>query len=51
MLELVGDLGGVLEILILIFGVMLLPISEHSFVIKAISGACIYKLGDLEQLH
>ena len=34
--DLLGDLGGVAEIVIFVFGVFLLPVSEHSFVIKAL---------------
>ena len=33
--DLLGDLGGVLEVIMIIFGMFLYPISEHSFVIKA----------------
>lgn len=33
--DLLGDLGGVSEIIILVFGIFLLPISRHSFTIKA----------------
>ena len=36
MLDLFGELGGVLEIVILILGSFLLPISRHSFYIEAI---------------
>ena len=32
-----GDLGGVLEVLIGFLGVVLYPISEHSFIMKALS--------------
>jgi hypothetical protein len=31
-----SDLGGVIQILYTLFGILLLPISEHSYVIKAI---------------
>jgi hypothetical protein len=31
-----GDLGGVIEVLLIVFNVMFLPISEHSFNLKAI---------------
>lgn len=37
LLDLFGDLGGVLEIFIAIFAVFIEPMSEHSFVITAIS--------------
>ena len=33
--SLLGDLGGVRELIVLSFGILLLPISEHSFIMKA----------------
>ena len=30
-----GDLGGVTEVIMIFFGFLIYPISEHSFVIKA----------------
>ena len=33
--DLLGDLGGVTEVIMLLFGYFLYPISEHSFIIKA----------------
>jgi hypothetical protein len=33
--DLLGDLGGVTEVIMIFFGIFLYPISEHSFVIKA----------------
>ena len=33
--DLVGDLGGVIEVLIIVLGVLLYPISEHSFLLSA----------------
>ena len=36
-LDLLGDLGGVTQVISLVFGVFLLPISEHSFILKATS--------------
>lgn len=35
-LDLLGDLGGVTEIITLAFGIFLLPISEHSFYVAAL---------------
>ena len=35
-LDLMGDLGGVLELILLVLGLLLLPISEHSFYIETI---------------
>ena len=34
-LDLLGDLGGVTEIIMIVFGFFLNPISEHSFILKA----------------
>lgn len=36
-LDLLGDLGGVTEVLMLVFGFFLFPISEHSFYVHAAS--------------
>ena len=36
-LDLLGDLGGVTEIILLIFGGLLFPISYHSYITKAIN--------------
>jgi hypothetical protein len=33
--DLLGDLGGVLEVIMIVFGIFLFPISEHSFMLKA----------------
>ena len=33
--DLLGELGGVFELILLIFGFFLFPISEHSFILKA----------------
>ncbi len=35
LLDLMGDLGGVIEIFIIFFGVFIFPISEHAFTMKA----------------
>jgi hypothetical protein len=36
-LDLLGDFGGVMEVFLLITEVLLKPVSEHSFLVKAIS--------------
>ena len=36
-LDLLGNLGGIVEIMSVIFGVFLMPISYHSYVVKAIN--------------
>ena len=41
--DLLGDLGGVTEVIMLAFGFMLYPISEHSFYLKAIKKLFIAK--------
>ena len=33
--DLLGDLGGVTEVLLIVFGAILYPMSEHSFVMDA----------------
>ena len=35
MFDLIGDLGGVAEVIILCFNFLILPISEHSFILQA----------------
>ena len=35
--DLIGDLGGVLEVILAVLGLFILPVSEHSFVMKALS--------------
>jgi len=37
LLDLVGDMGGVVEIIVIVFGVILYPIAEQAFILKAIS--------------
>ena len=34
-LDLLGDLGGVTEVIMIVFGFFIFPISEHSFIMKA----------------
>ena len=34
-IDLLGDLGGVTELIMICFGFFLFPISEHSFILKA----------------
>ena len=34
LLDLVGDLGGVIEVMVLIFGFVFFPISQQSFILK-----------------
>ena len=35
MVDLIGDLGGVMEVFLFIFGIVLYPISKMSFILKA----------------
>lgn len=44
--DVLGDLGGVIEILVFIFGIFLLPISEYSFNMSAISRLYYVKSND-----
>ena len=34
-MDLIGNLGGVMELLTLLIGWFILPVSEHSFILKA----------------
>ena len=36
MMDLIGELGGVLEVLILFCSIFLTPVSEHTFILKAL---------------
>lgn len=36
LLDVLGDLGGVTEVIMLLFGFFLYPISEHSFILQAL---------------
>ena len=36
LLDILGDLGGVTEVIMLLFGFLLYPISEHSFILQAL---------------
>ena len=36
MLDVLGDLGGVTEVIMLLFGFFLYPIAEHSFILQAL---------------
>ena len=33
--DLIGELGGVIEVFIIVFGIFLYPVSNHSFILKA----------------
>lgn len=46
--DLLGELGGVMEVLILFFGLFLFPISEHSFYLNAIKKLFFAKTHDDE---
>lgn len=41
-----GDLGGVTELIMLMFGFFLIPIAEHSFLVKTIRQAYMAKTRD-----
>ena len=36
LLDILGDLGGVTEVIMLLFGFFLYPIAEHSFILQAL---------------
>ena len=46
MLDLIGDLGGVLEVIVFVCGLVLYPISEHSFVLKTLNLLYLAKTDD-----
>lgn len=46
MFDLLGDLGGVTEVIMICFGFMLYPISEHSFYLKAFKKLFLAKTAD-----
>ena len=35
LMDLIGEIGGVIEVVVLVFGVLIYPISKQSFVLKA----------------
>jgi hypothetical protein len=45
-LGVLGDLGGVTEVIMLIFGFFLYPVSEHSFMLQAIKKLYLARTGD-----
>ena len=44
--DLLGDLGGVVEIIILVLGVAILPISSHSFLMRIFQRLYLAKTKD-----
>lgn len=36
LLDILGDLGGVTEVIMILFGFFLYPIAEHSFILQAL---------------
>ena len=46
LLGVLGDLGGVTEVIMLFFGFFLEPISEHSFMLKAIKKLFLARTND-----
>ena len=45
-IDLLGDLGGVTEIVMLVFGFFLFPISEHNFYLQATKRLFLAKTAD-----
>ena len=35
LIDALGDIGGIIEIIMILLGILLLPISKHSFYLKA----------------
>ena len=50
LMDLIGDLGGVLDLLVLLAGIFICPISEHSFFLKAFSMLFLAKTHQSELL-
>jgi hypothetical protein len=50
-MDILGDLGGVIEILMIVLGTFLYPISEHSFILKALSKLYMARTRDGQLLH
>ena len=48
LLDLLGDLGGVTEVMMIVFCFVILPISEHSFVVKAMKKLYIARTKDTD---
>jgi hypothetical protein len=46
LLDFIGDLGGVFEILVSFFSFFIMPISEHSFILKALSKLFLARTSD-----
>jgi hypothetical protein len=46
LLDLLGDLGGVTEVMMIVFSFLLLPISEHSYIVKAMKKLYIARTRD-----
>jgi len=50
-LDLLGDLGGVLEIITLIIGFFIYPVSEFSFILKAAKRLYLVRTNDDKLMH
>ena len=42
-MDLIGDLGGVLEVIMVGFGLILYPVSEHSYILTALNKLFLVK--------
>ena len=51
LIDILGDLGGVIEILMLVLGTFLFPISEHSFILKALQKLYLARTRDKQLLE
>ena len=47
-LEVIGDLGGVLEVVLAFFSWILIPVAEHKFILKALKKLYLVKTSDSE---
>lgn len=50
-MDILGDLGGVIEILMIVLGTFLYPISEHSFILKALQKLYLARTKDAKLLY
>jgi len=50
-IDLMGDIGGVLEIAMIMFGILLYPISEHSFILRATKNLFLARTKDTSMFH
>ena len=50
-MDFIGDIGGVLDVIILFIAILLSPFSKHSFIVNAVSSLYRAKTGNMEAQH